>query len=99
MDACERHAGVYSSVMPMTIELSDEVAAELGANPAERSRRAKEAIALELYREGRISLRTMGRLAGVGDDHWSADAFRARHAMAVNGPGAVDEEAIDDFLP
>jgi len=99
MGACKRQAGVYFSGMPMTIELSDEVAAELGANPTERARRAKEAIALELYREGKISLRTMGRLAGVGDDHWSADAFRARHAMAVSGPGAGDGESVADFLP
>ncbi len=74
--------------MPLVIELPDDVAAELGENPAERSQRAKEVIALELYREGKISLRTMGRIVGLGDDVWAADAFRARHALAVSGAGA-----------
>lgn len=82
--------------MSLVIELPDDLAAELGANPAERSQRAKEAIALELYREGKISLRTMGRLAGLGDDVWAADAFRANHALAVSG---VEADDIQRFLP
>ncbi len=71
--------------MSLTIEIPDEIAAELGEDAAERTRHAKELIALELYREGRISLRMMGRLAGVGEDYWSADAFRARCQMPVSG--------------
>ena len=85
--------------MPLVIELPDEMAAELGENLAERSQRAKEAIALELYREGRISLRAMGRLAGVGDDYWAADNFRASHGMAVSGPEAGDGDDLHQFLP
>jgi hypothetical protein len=82
--------------MPLLIELPDDMAAELGGNPAEQSQRAKEAIALELYREGRISLRTMGRIVGLGDDVWAADAFRANHRLAVSGAEADD---IQRFLP
>jgi hypothetical protein len=26
----------------------------------------------------------MGRLAGVGEDYWAADAFRARHGLPVS---------------
>lgn len=82
--------------MPLTIEIPDELVTELGAHTSDPSRQARELIALELYREGRISLRAMGRLAGVGDDFWSADAFRVRHAMPVSGAAASDP---DDLAP
>jgi hypothetical protein len=85
--------------MPLMVELPDEIAMELGENQAERSQRAKEAIALELYREGKISLRTMGRMAGVGEDYWAADAFRASHGMAVSGPEEPEGGGIEHFLP
>ncbi|MGC1479659.1 MAG: UPF0175 family protein [Chthoniobacterales bacterium] len=77
----------------MTIEIPDELANELGADTSERIKHARELIALELYREGRISLRTMGHLAGAGADHWSADAFRVRHGMPVSGftPDEADD--------
>lgn len=77
--------------MGITITLPEEVASILGSGREEREQRACESIALELYREGRISLRTMGRLAGVGDDCWAADAFRARFGLPVNTE-AEDEE-------
>jgi hypothetical protein len=70
--------------MGITITLPEEVARVLGSGQEEREQRACESIALELYREGKISLRTMGRLAGVGDDYWAADAFRARFGLPVN---------------
>ena len=80
--------------MPLTIEIPDEFAAELRARTADPAHEARELIALELYRQGRISLRAMGRLAGVGDDFWSADGFRVRHGMPVSG--AADDRP-DDF--
>ena len=79
--------------MSMTITLPDELALALGATQAERQQRAREAIALDLYREGRISLRVMGRLAGAGDDYWAADAFRSLHGLPVN---YGDAEAVSD---
>lgn len=42
------------------------------------------ALALELYREGKISLRRMGELAGVGGDYWAAEDLRIRHKVALN---------------
>jgi predicted HTH domain antitoxin len=54
--------------MSLTISIPDEFADVLGASTEERERRAREALALELYREGKISLRRMGELAGVGGD-------------------------------
>lgn len=81
----------------MTIEIPDEIANELGSDAAERLKQARELIALELYREGRISLRTMGRLAGVGSDHWSADAFRVRNGMPVSGLGLGEADDLSVF--
>ena len=79
--------------MPLVIEIPDDIAAELGP-AACRLEKARELIALELYREGEISLRTMGRLAGVGSDYWSADSFRARHRMPTSG---ISEDDPDDL--
>jgi len=77
--------------MTLSITLPDEVAAALGDTAAERQQRAREAIALELYREGSITLRTMGRMAGVGDGYWAADAFRVSRGV----PLAVEVAAAD----
>lgn len=41
----------------MTITIPDEIADVLGASAAEREQRAREALALDLYRDGKISLR------------------------------------------
>ena len=79
--------------MGITITLPEEVACILGSGKEEREQRACESIALELYREGKISLRTMGRLAGVGEDYWAADAFRARYGLPVNAE--AEEEGND----
>lgn len=80
--------------MSLTIEIPEDIAVELGTDATERIQQARELISLELYREGRISLRTMGRLAGVGSDYWSADAFRALHNMPVSG---FPQEEVDDL--
>jgi hypothetical protein len=40
----------------------------------------------------------MGRLAGVGDDYWSADSFRARHNMPVSGSLDAAEDDLDTFF-
>lgn len=65
--------------MSLTISIPDDFADVLGASPEER-----EALALELYREGRISLRRMGELAGVGGDYWAADRLRTQHRVPLN---------------
>jgi len=51
--------------MSLSISIPDDVAAMLGSSPQEREQRAREAIALELYRQGKISLRVMGTPDGV----------------------------------
>ena len=70
--------------MGITITIPEEVACVLGNGQKEREQRACETIALELYREGRITLRMMGRLAGLGEDYWAADAFRIRHGLPIS---------------
>jgi hypothetical protein len=87
--------------MSVTITIPDEVAAVLGSDQEEREQRARESIALELYREGQITLRMMGRLAGVGDDFWSADSFRASHglpAITSENPWDADQDAVERLL-
>ena len=85
MAAC-REGGrrVACASMGLTITIPDEFADVLGSTDEERARRAREALALELYREGRVSLRRMGELAGVGGDYWAADGLRVRHGVPVN---------------
>ena len=51
--------------MSLTISIPDDFAAVLGATEEERERRAREAVALELYREGRISAAGGAHLMGV----------------------------------
>ena len=70
--------------MSLTISIPDDFAAVLGATDEERERRVREALALELYREGKISLRRMGELAGVGGDFWAADRLRTQHHVPLN---------------
>ena len=41
--------------MPLTIEIPDELVIELGADASDPASQARELIALELYREGRVS--------------------------------------------
>ena len=49
--------------MSLTISIPDDFADVLGASAEERERRAREALALELYREGHISAERGARLA------------------------------------
>ena len=87
--------------MSLTISIPDDLAAVLGSSPQECEKRAREAIALELYREGKISLRMMGELAGVGRDYWAAENFRIQHNVPLNYSSEeleADCEAADKLL-
>ena len=70
--------------MSLTISIPDDFADVLGSSTEMREQRAREALALELYREGKISLRRMGELAGVGGDYWAAEKFREQHNVPLN---------------
>ena len=71
--------------MSLSISIPENLAAVLGSPQQEREKRAREAIALELYREGKISLRRVGELAGVGGDFWAAENFRIQHSQQSPG--------------
>ena len=68
----------------VTIWIPDDFAAALGATDEERVRHAREGLAMELYRAGKISLRRMGEFAGVGDDYWAAERLRVAHKVPLN---------------
>jgi predicted HTH domain antitoxin len=88
--------------MTLTISIPDDFADVLGSSHEEREKRAREALALELYREGKISLRRMGELAGVGGDYWTADKFRALHKAPLNYSREdleADRQATGTLLP
>jgi predicted HTH domain antitoxin len=88
--------------MSLTISLPDGFADVLGSSDEERERRAREALALELYREGKISLRRMGELAGVGSDYWAAENFRTLHKAPLNYSIEdldADRQAAGTLLP
>ncbi len=85
----------YIYLMTLLVDIPDEMALSLGDSPDERSRCAREAIAVHLYREGRISLRVLGELVGVGNDYWSAEDFRIRHQLPLSlADCAEDDEAV-----
>lgn len=88
--------------MKLTISIPDEFAEVLGSSLEERERRAREALALELYREGRISLRRMGELAGIGSDFWAVENFRTLHKVPLNYSTEdleADRQAAATLLP
>lgn len=68
--------------MSFTITIPDEFADVLGATVEERDRRAREALALELYREGRISALGGARLSGT--DLLSFQAVLAERGIPRN---------------
>lgn len=88
--------------MNLTISIPDEFGALLGSSDEERERHAREALALELYREGKISLRHMGELAGIGSDYWAAEKLRASRDAPLNYSAEdleADREAAARLLP
>ena len=87
--------------MSLTISIPDGFADVVGVSAEERDRKAREALALELYREGKISLRRVGELAGVGGDYWAAEYFRALHKAPLNYSAEdleADRHAAERFL-
>lgn len=88
----------YASTMTISLDLPDDLVASLGDTPSEQGRLVREALAVHLYREGRITLRAMGRMAGVGDDYWSAENFREQHRLPADLSAPEDDQAAMDLL-
>ncbi len=68
--------------MSFTISIPDDFADVLGSSDEERVRRAREALALELYREGKISALGGARLCGT--DLLSFQDVLAGHGIPRN---------------
>ena len=62
--------------MQVTVELPDEVAKSLGAEP-DLSRRLLEAYAIEGYRTEKLTRHQVGQLLGL--DGWKAEEFLTEH--------------------
>ncbi|MCC5845363.1 MAG: UPF0175 family protein [Verrucomicrobia bacterium] len=81
--------------MTLTLDIPDDLVQSLGNNQAECEQLAREAIAIQLYRSGKITLRSMGRLSGAGDDYWSAETLRVKYDLPLNVESVdKDQEAI-----
>lgn len=79
--------------MTLTLDIPDDLIQSLGDSQAECEQLAREAIAIQLYRLGKISLRGMGRLACVGDDYWSADSLRVKYGIPLSCENLDTDEA------
>ena len=63
--------------MTITLEIPDEIAAELSGEGRELSRAALEGLAVEGYRDGKLTQRQVGRLLGLS--RVQAEDFLAQH--------------------
>ncbi len=76
----------------ITIEIPDEIAAQLTAGGQELSRAALEALALEGYRFGTLTQRQVGHLLGF--TRTEAEHFLAQHADLYDfDPSELHREA------
>ena len=66
--------------MQLTLDLPDELLAALTANGPDLSRAALEAIALEAYRERKLTTAQLRRLLGFGS-RYELDAFLKQHEV------------------
>jgi Uncharacterised protein family (UPF0175) len=64
--------------MNLTVQIPDDLASRLGAEGANRSRRALEAFALEEYKSGHITQAELRRLLGFGT-RYQLDGFLKAH--------------------
>lgn len=84
--------------MTLTLDIPDDLVQSLGDSQAECEQLAREAIAIQLYRLGKITLRSMGRLACVGDDYWSADSLRVKYGIPLTTENLDTDDAAIQLL-
>ena len=79
--------------MAVTIELPDEVARRLRAVMPNLETRLKEAVALELFRKGRLSHHALANILGM--DRFETDAYLQHHGVEEGSVtmGDLDEQA------
>jgi hypothetical protein len=72
--------GRYTTTMQLTLELPDELSAALAASGQDLSRAVFEAVALEAYRERKLSTAQLRRLLGF-ESRYELDGFLKRHEV------------------
>ena len=77
--------------LQFTIELPAELERALCGAEAETNLLAKQAFALRLFQDGRLSHAELGRALGL--DRFATDALLKRQSLAVGGPTFSDLEA------
>ena len=81
-----------NSGMVLTLEVPDEIARILTVGCADPHRYALEAVALEGYREDRLTQKQVGEMLGLS--RIETEDFLARHAEpADDEPGLLDRQA------
>lgn len=78
--------------MTLTVNIPDDLAAELGAEFNNLGRAALEALAAEAYAKDALSLEQVRRLLEL-ESRWEAQAVLARHGA---WPGQSAEEILAD---
>ena len=63
--------------MPLTIQLPSDVEKRLRADTPNLDLEAKEAVALDLFRKGKVSHYELSRILGL--DRFATDAYLKRH--------------------
>lgn len=84
----------------VTIELPPELARVLGGTATDLGNKAKEALAVDLYRDGRLSHAELGKALGL--DRFETDALLKRHRVFSGGLTLADLEldrkALEEVL-
>jgi hypothetical protein len=75
--------------MDLTVQIPDELATRMGASCGDLSRRALEALALEEFKNGRITKPELRRLLGFGT-RYRLDGFLKSH-------GVYEDYTMEDF--
>ena len=76
--------------MQLTVEIPDDFAGRLSAGGADLSRRALELLALEEYKNGRLTEAEIQRLLGFAT-RYALDGFLKAHGILI------DDYTVDDL--
>jgi len=77
--------------LTLTIDLPPELERALQATAGDTNRTAREALAVSLFREGRLSHADLGRALGL--DRFETDALLKHHEVTTGGLTRADLEA------
>lgn len=80
-----------SMTLTLTIDLPPDLERALQATAGETNRTAREALAVSLFREGRLSHADLGRTLAL--DRFETDALLKRHQVTAGGLTIADLEA------